>query len=348
MSNRNFIIHSILFIFLIGIFFLLLKYSFYKVPKSSLWIQNCFIKKDGYALSINDKKIVFTSGSNSLYGMETNIIEDTLGIPTVNMAIHAGLKTDYILYRTKNILKSGDIVILPLEYQNYLWNGEEESTRTGYILTHDKNYFLTELDFYEQLSLLLSVKPFDLGKSFKEKFQLLKEQEIGKGYTSVTLNKNGDETYKNGILSKKHEPFELQKSFIETKGLSEIVKFSKWCKKNRIKLFITFPNTINHTEYYKEPYTSYFENLISFFKNNDIYVIGKPTDFLYSKNYFYDTNYHMNSIGAKIRTFEFLQILEENYPKDFGVLVTKENIDKHLQNLKSQIKAYDLNTTLEK
>ncbi len=36
----------------------------------------------------------------------------------------------------------------------------------------------------------------------------------------------------------------------------------------------------------------------------------------------------------------------KNIPKDFGVLVTKENIDKHLVNLEEQIKNYDLNKTL--
>ena len=34
-------------------------------------------------------------------------------------------------------------------------------------------------------------------------------------------------------------------------------------------------------------------------------------------------------------------------PKDFGVLVTKDNIDKHLENLRKQIKEYDLNKILE-
>ena len=33
----------------------------------------------------------------------------------------------------------------------------------------------------------------------------------------------------------------------------------------------------------------------------------------------------------------------ENIPKDFGVLVTKENIDEHLENLREQIKNYELN-----
>ncbi len=37
-----------------------------------------------------------------------------------------------------------------------------------------------------------------------------------------------------------------------------------------------------------------------------------------------------------------------NVPNDFGALVTKENIDEHLLNLRKQIKDYDLNRTLLK
>ena len=34
-------------------------------------------------------------------------------------------------------------------------------------------------------------------------------------------------------------------------------------------------------------------------------------------------------------------------PKDFGVLVTKENIETHLKNLRNQIESFDLNKTLK-
>ncbi len=336
MNSKKFITTTIGLIFIIGIFFLIVNFLFFNAPKTTLWINNCFIKKDNYARSINKKKIVFASGSNTLYGMETCLIENIFQIPTVNLAIHAGLKADYILYRAKKVLKNGDIAILPFEYQNYLWDGEEEEARTYYILTHDKNYFLTELDFYEKLSLLASIKPFEFIKTGKEHLSDLKEQEIGHGYTSVTLNKNGDETYKNGVTAKAYEPFQLKESFRETKGLKKILEFSKWCTDNNIKLFITFPNTINHTEYHKEPYTKYFEDLIKFFKQNNIDIIGKPTDFLYPKNYFYDTSYHMNLYGANVRTLDFMKIISENHLKYFGAKLTKENIEVHLTKLKTE------------
>lgn len=307
MSNKRFLILSIPFLILICLIFSILNFYFYKVPFSTLWINNSFIQKENYAKSIQEKKIVFTSGSNTLFGMETNIIEKELGVPAVNMAIHAGLKTEYILYRVKNILNSGDIVILPFEYQNLTWDGKTEETYRDYVLTHDKEYF-KKMSIKEQFNFITSITPYALIKSSIEQKRTLIEPEIGKGYNSITLNKNGDEAYKEGTKTGfKTIPFELPNPYnIETYGLLKIKEFSKWCKESNIKLFVTFPNTVNLKEYYKEPYTSYFNFLIEYFIKNDIEVIGKPADSLYPREYFYDTNYHMNSNGAKIRTYEFL------------------------------------------
>lgn len=311
MTNKKFIFLSIPFLVTIFLFFIILNLYFYKVPFSTLWVNNSFIKKDNYAKSIQESKIVFTSGSNTLYGMEANIIEKELNVPTVNMAIHAGLKTEYILQRAKNILKSGDIIILPMEYQNFTWDGEVEETYRDYVLTHDKDYF-KNMSINEQLSFIFSITPYGLVKSIIEQRRTLENLEIGKGYTVLTLNKNGDETYKEGSKTGfKTIPFELPNHYnIETYGLIKIKEFSKWCKDNNIKLFVTFPNTVNLKDYYEEPYTSYFKFLLEYFKKNNIQVIGKPTDSLYSIEYFYDTNYHMNKKGSKIRTEEFLEKLK--------------------------------------
>ena len=282
------------------------------MPQNSLWINNSFLAKDTYAKSINTPKIVFTSGSNTLYGINTIDIEKELKIPTVNMAIHAGLKTDYILYRTQSILKNGDVVIIPFEYQNFMWNGEQSATRTNYILTHDKKYF-NNMNIYEQISMIYSLTFLDLGQSIWQQIKTPIKAEIGIKYTVDTLNINGDETYKNGnqarIFNSNYKPFKLI-DFKETIGLLKIKDFSLWCKKNNIKLFITYPNTINHKEYFEEPYLNYFEFLKEYFNENDIKVIGSPHDTMYPLKYFYDTSYHLNTEGSKIRTRELIKIIK--------------------------------------
>jgi len=286
--------------------------STFEVPQSTLWINNSFLIKDGYAKTISTPKIVFTSGSNTLYGVNTIDIEKELKIPAVNMAIHAGLKTDYILHRTKKILKDGDVVIIPFEYENLIWDGEQSKVRTQYILTHDREYY-NNMNIYEQLSMLYSVNLLDFLASIREKIKNPVRPEIGKGYTSDTLNTNGDETYKNvtkpRIVSESHTPFKLT-NLKETIGLVRIKDFSLWCKKNNIKLFITYPNTINNKEYYQDSYLNYFSFLKEYFNENNIEVIGTPHDSMYPLKYFYDSRYHMNTKGSKIRTKELIKIIK--------------------------------------
>ena len=316
MNNKKFIFNVFVYFILIIIFFGIINFILYKVPQETIWIDKCFEKKESYAKSILDKKIVFTAGSNTLYGIETNMIEKELNIPVVNMAIHAGLKTDYILYKVKQVLKSGDIVIIPFEYENFTWDGENIEIRRDYILTHDKKFFMEELNLKEKLLMLYSVKTSDLINSIKEQFSVSKEPEIGVGYTSITLNKNGDETFKEitkeKILNQKIVPFKLPNNIrYETYALTKIKNFALWCKDNNITFYITFPNTIDIINYHSGVYTEYFDFLLNYFRVNNIKVIGEPTDSLYPRDYFYDTNYHMNSKGSKIRTYKFLDFLKK-------------------------------------
>lgn len=314
MKNKNFLYITIISFVCITILSGVFNHVFYKVPQSTIWINNCFLKKDNYAKSISNNKIVFTSGSNTLYGMETETIEKELNIPVVNMAIHAGLKTDYILYRAKNILNKGDIIILPFEYENFIWDGEESDTRTKYVLTHDKNFFINELNLKEKLSMLYSIKPSDLVFSILEQSKPAKEKPIGLAYTSITLNKNGDETYKSGTEKKlynQQKPFELPLSEV-TLGLKKINEFNNWCIKNGIKLFVTYPNIIKQKSFSEDSYKDFFITLSEYFQKHNISIIGKATDSMYPVNYFYDTRYHMNKEGAKVRTNEFLSKLKSH------------------------------------
>ncbi len=280
-----------------------------------------YLKKNAYARSIQGRKIVFVSGSNSLFGIETHLIEKWLGIPTVNMGMHAGLQTDYPLYAIKQFLHSGDIVILPFEFELYKWNGVHRTLKRDFSLTYDRGYFEKHLSIREKILMLQTIKPLEFIKSLVSIVDIRLhgaplEPKTGMIYTSETLNKNGDETRKEGqtqaFIESTPKPLSPPLPLEQTRGIQEILAFNQWCKERRIYLFVTFPNTMNFEEYYNDPYTTYFAHLIKHFKDSHIPVIGQPTDFLYPKSYFYDTNYHLNSKGSKIRTYQLLQRFKES------------------------------------
>lgn len=274
-------------------------------------------KKATYAKTIQTRKIVFTSGSNTLYGINTADIEKTLKIPVVNLAVNGGLHNNYIFYEAKKTLRPGDILIVPSEYNHLTWDGELSTAKNEYILAYDRKYF-NALPLLEKVKIINSISLIDIYESITDQYYFNDRAiEIGKETTEKALNKNGDKMDKTGYepdkIARTGLGFPLKNEYIfETKGLKEIVNFNKWCQEHNVTLYMTFPNTINFKEYQKQKYKSYFNQLIQFYKNNNIHTLGYPTDFLYPEEYFYDTNYHLNTKGADIRTKQLIKLMKSN------------------------------------
>jgi hypothetical protein len=173
------------------------------------------------------------------------------------------LGVGYIIYYTKKVLKTGDIVILPLELRQFAYNGIPTQLKASFLLSYDRDYLCT-LPLQWQLQ---STRQFDLWMLRKSlKLQRLyerykpKESPFGMGYNSETLNENGDETFNEGNekISKIFEtlkPFRLPRGrFVETYALKKIVRFSEWCQERKIRFYISYSNALYFKEYEDKEY----------------------------------------------------------------------------------------------
>lgn len=287
------------------------KFYIYKGNSPDMFnIANLIHYKKNYAQSIKTQKIIITSGSNSLYGLSAEAIEKTFNIPTVNNAVNADLQLKYHLYSTKVILKEGDIVILPLEYRvfNYKKNVKYQKERK-YTAVYDKQYFVNKyglkelINYYQKLGIGDFVRSLKLEKQFK-----------GKQYIGKIINRNGDI-----LVNRQHRkimwdnPREIQNiDYATTDGFKLLKEFRKYCVEHDVLLFITFPNTIYYRDYEKDAYKKYFKNLYITLIKNNFNVLGNPYVFMYPRKLFFNTAYHLNQEGTKVRTKEFINILKEN------------------------------------
>jgi hypothetical protein len=69
--------------------------------------------------SVSERKVVLVGGSNLAYGLESDIIERETSCPTVNMGMNGYFGARYMLNEVEPYLKSGDIVVLAFEWDNY-------------------------------------------------------------------------------------------------------------------------------------------------------------------------------------------------------------------------------------
>lgn len=120
------------------------------------------------------------------------------------------------------------------------------------------------------------------------------------------------------------------------------------CKVNNIKIFIYIPPM--YSEHFDAIYSAGYGDEFELFKKELIKII----DFIdftghnsisTNKNNYWDSS-HLRVEMTDVIMAKIFNDTSVEVPNDFGVLVTKDNIQEHLRNLKEQIKAYDLNSIM--
>lgn len=318
---KKFVIVATLTFLVIGSIYYSISYNFMSSKKIDvsdelIWIRNSLVKKHEN-VDMEQNKLIITAGSNTLFGIRTKDISESLKIPAYNLAIHAGLGLEFIIEDAKEVLRSGDVVILPLEYNHFYAPKGTTKLALDYNAAfgeEKRNPFTID-----SLKLVFEEKPYDNVKKISKSLLNNKENdteliENPNGYNSENINNHGDQTNQLGpqeLALAKVGPVEIPGEFNESGGLLTIKEFNNWCEQNNIKLFITYPNTMYFKEYEDEHYKKYFESLSDYFAKRKISTIGQPSDFLYDKKYFYDTGYHLNEEGMTVRTKEFISFIKD-------------------------------------
>ncbi|MEW6492202.1 MAG: hypothetical protein AB1589_06765 [Cyanobacteriota bacterium] len=307
---------SIIVGFLLGyIIFLLAVFSQIGAPtESSRWIYEIYTIKSRIANSIKAPKLVVVAGSNALFGISCKMLHEETGIPCVNGSTHAGLGIDYILNRAYSLIKPGDVVLLSLEYGLYLDNGTPTYQVVDYVFSRDPQYLLS-LNLITQTRFITGISEQRLIQGITAKFT--PPHPIQSGYQSRTLNEYGDETNnrqadmtekQNEILNRV-KPLGLAGDSMTNYAKERIINFIKWCRKNQIKIVATWPNTIWFDDYREKSKQEFLQKLGEFYREQGISILGKPTDFMYDKSMFFDTNYHLNDKGVRYRTKTLINLL---------------------------------------
>jgi hypothetical protein len=280
--------------------------------------KNYAVKKERLVRTIGETpKIILDGGSATLYGIRAKDVQRAFGLPTVNHALCAGFDLDYIFYKLKKVVKRGDVVILPLEYELFFYVGSTSSFKASYILSCDREYFLRTLNWRQKFEYVRLVM------GFNDVFKAVKKSRSPRSnpWPLGMLNENGDITGnvgKHTLAGLCPVPFQ-QGKIEETQGLMLIKDFNRWAQESGITVYLSFANRVYSSDYKSEECVRYFDNLKRYLSQNNIAVIGNPYDFFFSEDLFYDTLYHLNETGVTLRTQSFIGMLADKNPELFKV-----------------------------
>ena len=276
-------------------------------------------KKDAYASSISGRKIMFISGSNTLFGVDTQQIEKALGIPTVNYGTHASLYY-YTLHRAQKHLHNGDIVILPLEYPYYDWHHDAFDPELSAYLLGYAPAEITKLHLSDKLKFIAQLHTKDLAKFAYQR--IIPPAPKKSTYSSQYLNTNGDMTNNHienrlsdsALMAKISHPV-FKEPPLTADAKAELIDFINYCQANNITVYATWPNFLWPTKEFNGADLDGIHSIEEFYHEHNVEILGKYTDCLYDVNLFYDTPYHLNEEGKRIHTNYLINLLKNKLPK---------------------------------
>ncbi len=267
------------------------------------------IDKHERAEALGAPRVLVAGGSNNAFSINSEMIQDSLGIPVLNLGLNVGLGLRFILNELEDVADEGDIVFIFMTYFESMDGIYALKKHTVDHFPKAKNYFRINLS--EELSIHTTRS--------RENFRnMLASIVTGQGFhrseplpnDGGVYNRNGFNKY--GDFNGHHDLYhdgELQQRFVIEyrywEGIQELNRFYEIANSKNIHVFFVFPGyPISELERNREVIDRFADDLKQYL---NFPIIGSPGAFTYDDSKFFDTVYHLNQEGAKKYTADFIR-----------------------------------------
>ena len=264
--------------------------------------------------NIQEPKIVIIGGSSVPFGLESELIEKELDMPVVNFGLYADLGTKLMLDLSEDAINEGDIIVIAPEL-----NAQTLSLYFNAQTTHQAFDNCRELYTKLKSEDVGAMLGASIGYSADKLEYLIYDKEFPQNdgaYKKEFFNAYGDNVYerKNNIMGGVdagiHFNYLCDFSDTVTTQYEEFVQY--------LNRYIYYAERKGATVYYS--FAPMSENAISEMVSRediDAYIlnlsqhlhckiISDIDDYIMDDRYFYDTEFHLNTSGAKIRTVQLI------------------------------------------
>ncbi len=282
-------------------------------------------------------RIYVVSGSNSLFGIDAEVLERKLHYPVVNLGLHAGLPMEVYFHQLKRYAKPGDTVIMPWGFGYYKADAIMNSFTADFYFESEWDYF-EELDWRQRIRFFCKYSREWGGKALGDFFsqrnrnyrresswksvvrRWLRRQRTNTGYSASALDPSGcmlidvSAPLPNWNKNQRQDP-ELFDQNNETR-----LDFYPWPPAGpkgdfevgssfvgRYKKFRDYCKKNGITLILTWPVIANYDHdfccdLYWSLKRNDIDIVGNPLRFVFHENYFLDGPQHLNRRGAQVNS----------------------------------------------
>lgn len=255
--------------------------------------------------SIDTPKIILVGNSNVAFGFNSEIIEEKLHMPVVNLGLHGSMGNAFHEKIATYNIRKGDIVVLC--HTDY----SDEEKIGDYPLA----WITVENNFHAYRTLspkdywgMLCAYPNYVKEAYRHWKDGTGNPEIKGIYSRLSYNEYGDISVSRTENKITFFPGSILLPEINETCTKRINKLNAYCEKQGAKLVIAgFPIASGEYTPPKEDFIA-FQNELD--KKLDCQIISNFTDYFIDYQYFYDTRYHLIDKGVEIRTNQLIEDLE--------------------------------------
>lgn len=263
------------------------------------------IDKENHLQEFESPKMIILGGSNTVFNIDSRRIADATGYSVFNLGLHAGLGLMLHLNQVRSYIRAGDMVVIMPEYAQFyrqlFFGGRTVSRLVMFCpqffryITHWRQY----LELLKGLGLETRSKlVYLLGRSaYEETYRRSAFNEFGDLNPALVGDRPTEKL--------KYEHYEIRNlTDINPAAVRELNKFYDYAGKRGVRVYLAFPPV--PLEKYAANQQE-IEGLEAYLEANlEIPVLYRPVEVLLPVKEFYDTFYHLNTVGREHYTHIFL------------------------------------------
>ena len=241
-------------------------------------------------------RIIFVGGSNLSFGLNSQMIKDSLQLNPINTAIHASLGIKFMLEHTLDYVQNGDIVVLVPEYHHFYRSldfGSEELLRIVFDV-NPKN--IKHLNISQIVNIVPFLPKYSLTKFKPTEYLNLKESDV---YSVNSFNKFGDTYTHWDMEQKKFNPQPPITGNFNPEVIKLFQEINLAIEKKGALLLVTFPGIQDKSFDISIEQIIRVENELL---NSNLNVFGTTERYKIPDSFMFDSPYHLNKKGVDYRT----------------------------------------------
>ncbi|WP_033959534.1 hypothetical protein [Psychroserpens jangbogonensis] len=261
---------------------------------------------------VEGRKIVIIGGSNACFGIDSDLMENTLGIPVVNTSLHASLGPKFWIEYVKNDLKEGDILIMSSEFgmlSKKGWYGTKSNAVPFTILFTPSKLHILFTDYSLFKNTIVGI--FETIKSYWKEYPFKPTTR----QTAFDFRSFDSDNIKADFLNKTYTKKVPVKELIFHENYTSWEKLKsekKYFDSKNIKFYMTLPSALD--EAFKIKNTTEFIKAVS--EYSEIPILNNNYDYFFKRKYFFDSEYHLNYTGRRYRTKQLINDIKEDILKN--------------------------------